>query len=108
MKTIGEKLRKERELLGHSQAMVEKHTGINRSTLSFYENSEREVSLTNLNKLSTFYGKTLSYFLDENNKEEKPLTVSYRVSAAATEDTIERLEWGKLFITTLYEMKNLI
>lgn len=103
---LGDKLRRERELWKYSQNHVEKVTGINRATISLYENNEREITLTNLTKLATFYGKTLNYFLQDKISED-PLVVSYR-SENVDNDTLEKIEWAKSFVTNLYEMNNLL
>ena len=102
---LGEKLLKERESKKLTQKKVEGITGINRSVLSLYEANQREISLSNLSKLSNCYGRTIEFFLSE--KKEEPLTVSYRAEKLSEEDT-ERIEWAKNFVINLYEIEELI
>lgn len=102
---IGEILKRERENRGLSQNQVAEATQINRATISLYENDEREISLVNLKKFATYYGKSILDFL--KNEDDEILTVSYRANKFSKED-LEKIEWAKKFTINLYEMKNLL
>ncbi len=105
MKNVGKNLKETRSKLGYTQEKIEKLTGISRSLISMYENGEREISLSNLNKLANFFGKSINYFLGVST-EEKELKISYRATEL-TERDAENLKRAKKFINNLHELQEM-
>jgi transcriptional regulator with XRE-family HTH domain len=61
-----ERLAKERDKLGLSQAELAKRLGMARTTYSGYENGSREPDLKTLNKLAEFFGVNLNWLVTGN------------------------------------------
>lgn len=105
--TLGTKLKHTREELKLTQQYVADRLNIKREQISYLENGDREVSLSLLTKLADIYGKTLTYFLNDNIQEEEVIRVAYRNTALVDED-YEKIEWAKKFVINLYEMNKLV
>lgn len=105
--TLGTKLKHTREELKLTQQNVADRLNIQREQISYFENGGREVSLSLLSKLAEIYGKTLTYFLNDDIQNEDVIRVAYRNTALVDED-YEKIEWAKKFVTNLYEMNNLL
>lgn len=67
-RSLAKQLRKLRIERGMSQYDIEKATGIDRTTISAYENGIREPSMNNLNKLADLYLVSLDYLCGRTNK----------------------------------------
>ena len=67
---FAEKLKKARKDSGYRQQQIEDITGINRTTLSRYENGEREPDIETLGLLADFYEVSLDWLVGTkgNNK----------------------------------------
>ena len=105
--TLGTKLKHTREELKLTQQNVADRLNIKREQISYFENGGREVSLSLLSKLAEIYGKTLTYFLNDDIQNEDVIRVAYRNTALVDED-YEKIEWAKKFVTNLYEMNKLL
>lgn len=68
---IGNNLKEYRKLKGLSQDQVGAFIGFDRSLISLYENAEREIPITHLEKLSDLFGVDLEDLLEENPEERK-------------------------------------
>jgi transcriptional regulator with XRE-family HTH domain len=64
---IGENLKKFRQNLGLNQDQVAEFLSVDRSTISHYENAEREISLVHLKKLSNLFGVELEELLEKDS-----------------------------------------
>jgi len=104
-RAIGEKLKEVRERNGFTQAEVEKATGIKRELLSYYENGRREIDIATLEKLASFYGYSIEYFI--KNTEEPEVTIAFRTDGL-TEEDIEIIGWAINFVNNLYQMEKLL
>jgi transcriptional regulator with XRE-family HTH domain len=104
-KAIGEKLKEVREKNGFTQSEVERATGIKRELLSYYENGRREIDIAALEKLASFYGYSIEYFI--KNAEEPEVTIAFRTNGLTAED-IEVIGWAKNFVNNLYQMEKLL
>jgi Helix-turn-helix. len=60
---FAEKLKKARKDSGYRQQQIEDITGINRTTLSRYENGEREPDIETLGLLADFYEVSLDWLV---------------------------------------------
>ena len=63
---IGERLKIARNSLGYTQKKVSEQTGIGESSLSAYENNEREPRFSDLSKLAEAYKRSIDFFLADN------------------------------------------
>ena len=68
---LGDNWRKEREKLGLTLDEVSKAIGISSTRLSKVEMSQINISLELLNKLASFYGESLSHFMNQKNEDRK-------------------------------------
>jgi GAF domain-containing protein len=88
-KNIGLKIKSARQERGISQEALAKALGCTPSAISYYENNQRKISLTDLRTLAQFLKKPLSFFLegltDPRLEEEtlKSLLEAERASAQA-------------------------
>ena len=80
--TVGNNLKKLRDLSGFTQSEVAKAVGIERSAFSNYEEGTREVPYNILEKLSNLFGCEAS-LLFENDEESKNelFATSFRLSS---------------------------
>ena len=62
---IGKRLKIARESIGYTQAKVAQETGIGESSISAFENSEREPKFSQLSKLAEVYKRTIEFFLTD-------------------------------------------
>lgn len=60
-----------RRTLGYTQDDVERLTGIDTSSLSFYENGLRVLSVKNAKKLGELYGVSWTKFFEDGAENDK-------------------------------------
>ncbi len=104
LKKIGERLRNARKNKNLTQSEVAKELGLQREQISYIETGAREITLAFLTKMSSLYGKSVSYFLEDI--EEPELKVAYRAENL-TKDDKDKIEWAKQFVTNLYELEKI-
>jgi len=102
---IAERLREAREKNGYTQMQVEKATGIKREMLSYYENGKREIDMATLEKLASFYGYSIEYFV--SGSEEPEVALAFRAEGLDDED-LEVIGWAKHFVNNLYQIEKLL
>lgn len=65
-KIIGNNISKFRNAQGFSQEETAKYLGVSRALISLIETGEREISVTNLNKLADLFGVELETLLEKD------------------------------------------
>lgn len=65
---IGERLQKAREEAGMSQEELAKILGTTQSSLSNYELGKRRLYFSDLQRIGDILGKTITYFLEDNDE----------------------------------------
>lgn len=65
---FGKRLKKIRKERGYTQTIVEKITGIDRSTISAYERDERKPSYDNLIVLARLYRVSIDYLCNNSDR----------------------------------------
>ncbi len=70
VKEIGIKLKKTREKMNLSLDNVAEIMKLKKEDIVDIENGKKELSIVMLNKLSTMYGMTMEYFLDDIEEPE--------------------------------------
>lgn len=84
---IGKNIIDYRTKLGYTQDHIANFLGSERSTISKYENDEREISIINLNKLSDLFGIELEDLIEENEaKKTANLAFAFRSDGMVMED----------------------
>ena len=79
MTIIGNNLKDYRQKLGYTQDQIAKLLGVERSTISHYENAEREATLVHLSKLADLFGIELEDFSEPEVVNKKAnLAFAYR------------------------------
>lgn len=64
---VSENLKNYRQNLGLTQEQVSEFLDVDRSTISHYENGEREISLVHLKKLSNLFGVEIEELLEKDS-----------------------------------------
>ena len=103
LKVIGQRLQDARNRSGFTQAQVEKHTGINATQLSDYENGERPLGLGVLQTLADLYGYTLQYFLAEGAAEDDVIQLA--LGEDLTAEDLLVISYAKEFLNNLDFMR---
>jgi transcriptional regulator with XRE-family HTH domain len=94
---IGNNLKDYRHNIGYNQEDIAKYLGVDRSTISHYENSTREISLVHLNKLADLFGIELSDLLAANRIEKYAnLAFAFRSQKLEEEDYKSIAEFQKI------------
>lgn len=86
---LGERLREARRAVGLSQEAAAAHLGVPRPTISYIEAGKREVGGLELAKLAALYGRSLNWFIKEQQTEHReadPLAVLFRAGVLQPED----------------------
>lgn len=84
---IGKNITDYRTKLGYTQDNIASYLGADRTTVSKYENDEREISIINLNKLADLFGIELNDLIEENNeKKTVNLAFAFRSDGIDMED----------------------
>ena len=95
-KILGEKLRVAREYIGLSQDEVARQLGIPRTALTNIESGSRKVDAIELQRLSSLYRRSVSYFTDEEEVSSSlPTDVTHLARAAAQLSIKDREELGR-------------
>jgi len=78
MKTLGERLKEERKSKGYTLDQVAKEIGKTNGNVSHWENNRNDPSISDLKKLATLYGCTVSDLIGEST--EMVMQLKKRVS----------------------------
>jgi XRE family transcriptional regulator, fatty acid utilization regulator len=84
---IGKKLEFARKAIGYTQEKVFGLTGIGKSSLSAYENNEREPRFSDLSRLAEVYRKSIEFFLTD-----QPVTTEVMLWRAKPTDEVKMKE----------------
>lgn len=88
--TIGENLKKIREISGFTQEQVAQFIGIERSAYSNYEGGIREVPYSVLEKISDLFGcEPYLLFEDNIHMDDEIMATAFRISDLGYEDLKE-------------------
>lgn len=94
-RSLGEKLRVAREYVGLSQDEVARQLGVPRTALTNIEGGLRKVDAIELQRLSSLYKRSVSYFTEEEEVSSLPADVSHLARAAAQLSIKDREELGR-------------
>jgi transcriptional regulator with XRE-family HTH domain len=84
---IGKNIIDYRTKLGYTQDHIANYLGVDRTTISKYENDEREISIVSLNKLVDLFGIELEDIIEENEANKSVnLAFAFRSEGILTED----------------------
>ncbi|HIT15454.1 MAG TPA: helix-turn-helix transcriptional regulator [Candidatus Avimuribaculum pullicola] len=88
--TVGENLKKIREISGFTQEQVAKSIGIERSAYSNYETGTREVPYEVIEKISNLFGcEPFIFFEDDIQVENEIMATAFRISDLEDNDLKE-------------------
>jgi len=94
---IGNNLKDYRQKLGYTQDDLAKYIGVERSTISHFENATREISLVHLNKFADLFGIETGAFLVNNSSEKNAnLAFAFRSQGMEEEDLTSIAEFQKI------------
>lgn len=100
-KTLANELKVYRKRNGLQQSELANKLGLNRSTISFFENQKQLPSTEVLNKICDLLGRSVEYFFVQQNKD--PLVLMMGRMDEADKDTlsrvIERIKVRKKYIS---------
>jgi len=84
---IGKNIIDYRTKLGYTQDHIANYLGADRTTISKYENDEREISIVSLNKLADLFGIELEDLIEENEANKTVnLAFAFRSEGILMED----------------------
>lgn len=84
---VSENLKKYRLSLGFTQEQVAEFLGVERSTISYYENGEREISFVHLKKLSNLFCIEIDDLLEtESSLQSANFAFAFRGDGIIQED----------------------
>ncbi len=107
-KTIGQNLKMYRDKLGYTQDHVAKFLEIDRSLVSFYENSEREISIVHLHRIADLFGIEIEDLLEEDNsKANVNLAFAFRNEGLLEEEDIAGIASFQKMVKNYINMKQL-
>jgi transcriptional regulator with XRE-family HTH domain len=87
---IGRNIRLFREAQALTQEQVAEFLAVKRPMISYYENGEREIPISHLDKLSALFGIELSILMEENQDNLKSeLAFAFRADGLSTPDLQE-------------------
>jgi len=104
MKAIYESLKELRKIKNFTQEDVAKILGVKREVISYYENGQREISLSDLKSILKFFGISMEDF--QNKKYDSGLETAYRKEKIDCDD-FEEIIMLNTFVNNLYEMKEM-
>lgn len=83
-KKIGLRVMELRKNTGITQKQLADYLNIDQSYISKIEKGERQLSLDSLTKLSSLFGCSIEYFV-EDNVEHSPMTIAFRANGLSSE-----------------------
>lgn len=102
--TVGRRMRSTREKLGLTQQAVAEYLGVTREAVSNYETGQRQISLAALHKVSSLFGYSPAYFIDESATEVAP-DMAFRTAGLGDED-LESVAWAKRFLQNMVSLRS--
>ncbi|NLJ89917.1 MAG: helix-turn-helix transcriptional regulator [Clostridiales bacterium] len=110
MKTIGEKIKELRESKCLSAKELGEILDINQSTFSKLENDKKSISVSELRKITEFFGVTADYIIGIS-KPEKDIVIYMKKEKNMSDEDISEVEMILSMMDeakTLYDMKKSI
>jgi transcriptional regulator with XRE-family HTH domain len=107
-KTIGKNLKTYRESLGYTQDHVANFLEIDRSLISHYENSDREISIVHLQRISDLFGIEIEDLMEEDAvKMNANMAFAFRGEGALAKDDIFSIAAFQKMVKNYINMKRL-
>ena len=104
--TIGKNIANLRKFQSLTQDNLASYLGVSRVQISHYERGEREISVTELNKLADLFGVELSDLLEEN-LEMQNLNLAFAFRSKNTESDLEYIASFKKVVLNYLKMERL-
>jgi transcriptional regulator with XRE-family HTH domain len=96
-KTIGRNIKIFREAQSLNQEQLAEFLKVKRPMISYYENGEREISMTHLDKLASLFGVDISTLMEENPENIKSdLAFAFRADGMSAADLKEIADFKKV------------
>jgi transcriptional regulator with XRE-family HTH domain len=96
-----------RTKLGYTQDHIANFLGTDRTTISKYENDEREISIINLNKLTDLFGIELEDLIEvDTTKKTASLAFAFRSDGIVMED-MESIASFQKIVKNYLKMKDI-
>jgi transcriptional regulator with XRE-family HTH domain len=106
-KTIGRNIKVFREAQSLNQEQLADFLGVKRPMISYYENGEREIPMTHLDKLANLFGIDIGSLMEENTENIKSdLAFAFRADGLATSDMKEIANFKKV-VQNFLKMKKI-
>lgn len=107
-KTIGKNIKLFRQHKDMTQDELASFTGISRELINYYENGSREIPITNLEKISNWFGIDVADLMEENQDN-----VSLKVAFAFRADDLNPADYDAIsrfqrIISNFQKMKKLL
>jgi transcriptional regulator with XRE-family HTH domain len=106
-KTIGRNIKAFRESQALTQDQLAEFLGIKRPMISYYENGEREIPMTHLDKLANLFGTEIGTLMEENPENIKSdLAFAFRAEGLNISD-MQEIACFKKVVKNFLKMKQL-
>lgn len=105
-KTIGDNIAKIRKVQGLTQDNLASYLGVSRVQISHYERGAREISVTELNKLSDLFGVELSDLLEED-LDIQNLNLAFAFRSDNSESDLEQIASFKKVVMNYLKMERI-
>jgi transcriptional regulator with XRE-family HTH domain len=103
---IGTNIAKMREKQGLNQDNIASYLGLSRVQISHYERGKREISVTELNKLSDLFGVELSELLEED-LEIQNLNLAFAFRSENSVNDLEQIASFKKTVMNYLKMERI-
>ncbi|NLP28877.1 MAG: helix-turn-helix transcriptional regulator [Clostridia bacterium] len=110
MSTVGERIKSLRESKGLTSKNLAEILNINQSTYSKLENNKKSISVSELKKITEFFGVDADFIIGSSKSEEEMILYMKREKNISQEDIdeVEKILAMMDEATTLYNMKKRI
>ena len=105
-KLIGNNIAKIRRAQGLTQDNLASYLGLSRVQISHYERGERDISVTDLNKLSDLFGVELSELLEEDLKIQN-LNLAFAFRSENSKSDLEQIASFKKVVMNYLKMERI-
>lgn len=104
--TVGNNIAKLRKTLALTQENLALYLGVSRVQISHYERGERDISVTEMNKLADLFGVELSDLLEEDDDLQK-MNLAFAFRSANSESDLDNIAFFKRVVLNYLKMQRI-
>lgn len=103
---IGNNIAKIRKIQGFTQDNLASYLGVSRVQISHFERGERDISVTELNKLANLFGVELSNLI-EDDIDVQNMNLAFAFRSENTESDLEHIASFKKMVLNYLKMQRI-